>query len=71
MKKRKCPAEAFLAAADMPIYRPVDEVTPELALAAAIYAWATSTPAEQRRYADLETERLRAAAKNPGKQKAG
>lgn len=70
-KKRRCPAEAFLAAADMPIYRPVDQVTPELALAAAVYAWATSTPAEQRRYAQRETELLRTAAKNAGKQKAG
>lgn len=72
MARQKCPAEAFDAAGDMPIYRPVDQVTPELAVAAAIYAWATSTPAEQRRYARHETEEIRVALKrSSGKQKAG
>lgn len=71
MARPKCPPEAFDAAGDMPIYRPIDHVTPELAVAAAVYAWATSTPAEQRRYANRETEQIATAAKRgSSKQKA-
>jgi hypothetical protein len=51
----------------MPIYRPIDQVTPELALAAAIYAWETSTLAEQRRYSLLESSKLNSKNRPSGK----
>lgn len=72
MARPKCPAQAFRAAADMPVYRPVDQVTPELAVAAAIYAWQTSTLAEQRHYSLLrEAEKTKVGSKTSGRQKAG
>jgi hypothetical protein len=46
--------EAFRAGARMPIYRPVDRITPDLATAVAFYAWETSTEAERRKYSTAE-----------------
>jgi hypothetical protein len=71
MTRPRCPAQAFRAAADMPVYRPVDQVTPELAVAAAIYAWETSTPAEQVHYSLLEAQTIKVGPKTSGRQKAG
>jgi hypothetical protein len=70
LQRPRCPPQAFRAGADMPVYRPVDQVTPELALAAAIYAWETSTPAEQRRYSDIEAKAIASKERPSGKQKA-
>jgi hypothetical protein len=44
------PPAAYLAGADLPVYRPVDTITPELATAVAIYAWETCTVEDQLRY---------------------
>jgi hypothetical protein len=46
------PPEAFLAGADLPVYRPVATVTPALATAVAIYAWETCTEEDQLRYGE-------------------
>lgn len=48
--KQKVPPEAFLAAAQMPLYIPTDRITPAMAIAAASYCWEFSTPAEQEKY---------------------
>jgi hypothetical protein len=58
----KVPPEAFLAAADMPVYRPVDRIDPEIALGAAMYCWSTRTRAEQIHYTSLYHRPARAAA---------
>lgn len=41
---------AFLAGADLPVFRPLDRITPDIALAASMYAFETATPEEQTRY---------------------
>lgn len=54
------PQAAFFAGADMPVIRPVDVATAELAIAASVYAWIISMPTERDRYEELdvkETER--------------
>jgi hypothetical protein len=52
--------EQFLAGADLPVYRPVERVTPEVAIGAAIWAWETSTPAERTRYSTEVARRVAA-----------
>lgn len=54
---QRVPSEAYLAGADLPVYRPVERVTAELATAIATYAWETSTFAEQAKYSTQETRR--------------
>ena len=64
--RQMVPAAAFLAGADMPVFRPLDRVTPEIALAAAMYAYETSTKEEQEKYSTIHarngaSRKLRAA----------
>lgn len=66
--EQRVPGAAYFAGADLIVFCPVDSITPELALAVSAYAWETRTPAERRRYEDLdiqEAERL--AAERRGK----
>jgi hypothetical protein len=53
------PVEELRAGANLPVYRPVERITPELALAVSRYAWETSTYAEQRSYTTQEAEALK------------
>ena len=46
------PPEAYLAGADLPVYRPMDTVTPAIATAVAIYAWETCTEEDRLRYGE-------------------
>lgn len=48
--RQKVPAEAFLAAAEMPAFIPADRMTPAMAIAAANFCWEFSTPNEQAKY---------------------
>jgi hypothetical protein len=57
---RRIPDAAFEAGADLPMYRHIDRITPELAAAAAAFAWETSTPTEQTNYSTREAERASA-----------
>lgn len=57
--EQKIPPEAFLAGAYCAVYRPVDRITPELAIAASKYAWEFSTPAEQTRYSGMYARQLK------------
>lgn len=60
--KERVPPEAFLAGGACAVYRPVDQVTPEIALAVASFAWELSTKAEQRHYTTLYRRPPRTAA---------
>jgi len=61
----RVPPEAFQAGADLPVYRPILKMTPELAIAVAAYAWETSTDAEQTFYSSLEGTQSSAGDSTP------
>src|SRR5207302_846116 len=61
----RIPPEAFLAGADLPVYRHVARVTPEIAIGASKYAWETATVSEQTFYSTLEGSRASAGEKMP------
>lgn len=63
------PPAAFLAGADMPVFRPLDRITPAIAVAAAMYAYETSIREEQVRYSTLEA-RASNAGQASGKMRA-
>jgi len=44
------PPAAFLAGADMPVFAPIELITPEIAIAAAMYAYAIADREDQRSY---------------------
>jgi len=67
--RQMVPPAAFLAGADMPVFRPLDRVTPEIALAAAMYAYETSTKEEQTKYSTQEA-RMSSAGQPSGKMRA-
>lgn len=64
------PPEAFLAGADMPVYKPLDRVTPEIAIAVSLYAWETSTGAEQAQYSTAKGRSASAGHPLSGKHRA-
>jgi hypothetical protein len=61
----RVPPEAFLAGADMPLYRHLDRITPELAVAIATFAWETCTAEEQTGYSTLEASRASPGRNRP------
>jgi transcriptional regulator with XRE-family HTH domain len=63
------PPAAFLAGADLPVFRPLDRITPPIAIAAAMYAYETSTKEEQTKYSTLEA-RMSSAGLASGKMRA-
>jgi hypothetical protein len=63
------PAVCYLAGADYPVLRPVERMTPELARAAALLAYESSTEDEQERYSMLES-RLASTGHASGKMRA-
>lgn len=65
---QRVPKEAFLAGAELPVYRHVDRITPELAIAAAAFAWETSTPTEQTTYSTKQASRASAGGHPSSKQ---
>ncbi len=56
-RPRMVPPEAFDAAAELVVLRPLGTITPRIALAAALYAWEIATPAERKRYAAARRRR--------------
>lgn len=58
------PPEAFLAGADLPVYRSVHAITAELATWIAGYAWETSSPAQQTKYSTQWAKSLNVKATN-------
>lgn len=50
------PPAAFRAGAELPMYKPVDTITPEIAIGAAWYAWATCDADEQTFYSTEEAK---------------
>jgi hypothetical protein len=61
----RLPPEAFIAGAELPVYRHIDRITPERAIGAAKYAWETATEAEQTFYSTLEASRASVREKTP------
>jgi hypothetical protein len=55
------PPGGFLLGAEMPAYRPIDMITPAIAVAAALYAYELSTAEEQERYSTRESIEINAA----------
>ena len=64
------PPAAFRAGADLPVFRPLDKITPEIAIAASTYAWETSTREEQEKYSTLELDGHSVRARTSGKVRA-
>lgn len=64
-KVPRVPRAAFFAGGDLVVFRPVDVATPELAIAAAVYAWETSTPAERKQYENLDIDDAEARRTRP------
>lgn len=52
--KQIIPSAAYLAGADLPVFRPIDRMTPEIAVAVSLYAYETSTREEQQKWSTLE-----------------
>ncbi len=52
------PPAAFLAGADMPVYRPIDRITPEIAIFVAGYCYGTSIPEVQEKYSTRAAQEM-------------
>ena len=57
------PNEAFLAGAELPVSRPVEEVTPAIAVGVALFAWSTASFDERAKFSTMDAKLAEAQPK--------
>jgi len=67
---RRLPPEAYQAAGEMTVFRPIERLTPEVVLAVAAYAWETSSFAERARFTTADAKGQSARAQLPRRRAA-